>query len=227
MSMNFSASEHWTDGWRENSLMPNDVGLRRCTCGQFVLVKNMTVVDAADSSELPYMGRVSDELLSECISKASSEEMEVAARLGDWRHRNHVYRQAYRQHRDTEEAATKTSWVAANPDRRTWWDKLRRRKPPSYSRQVDSPFTYPAFEATDAQLENMKRLSEILQKWRVASRPEHTIELAELYREQGRFYESLQVILTLEQRNVSATSNLIGKLIKEKESAPMCYSFYF
>lgn len=82
--------------------MPNDEGIRRCTCGQFVLLKDMVAVDAADSSELPYMDRVPDELLPECISKAASEEMEVAARLGYWRHLNHEYRQAYRQHRDAE-----------------------------------------------------------------------------------------------------------------------------
>jgi hypothetical protein len=169
------------------------------------------------------MDRVPDELLPECISKAGSEEMEVAARLGYWRHLNHEYRQAYRQHRDAEEATTKAVWEAANPDRRTWWDKLRRQKPPSYSRPVDSPFTYPAFEATDAQLENMKLLSAILQKWGFASRPGYTMELAELYREQGRFDESQKVILTLDQRDVGVTSNLIGKLIKEKQSAPMRY----
>ena len=38
-SMNFMAFEYWTDGWREGSLMPNDEGLRRCTCGQFILMK--------------------------------------------------------------------------------------------------------------------------------------------------------------------------------------------
>ena len=223
VSMNFSAFEYWTDGWREYSLMPNDEGIRRCTCGQFVLLKDMVAVDAADSSELPYMDRVPDELLPECISKAASEEMEVAARLGYWRHLNHEYRQAYRQHRDAEEATTKAAWEAANPDRRTWWDKLRRQKPPSYSRPVDSPFTYPAFEATDAQLENMKLLSAILQKWGFALRPGYTMELAELYREQGRLDESQKVILTLDQLDVGVTSNLIGKLIKEKQSAPMRY----
>jgi hypothetical protein len=69
----------------------------------------------------------------------------------------------------------------------------------------------------------MKLLSAILQKWGFASRPGYTMELAELYREQGRFDESQKVILTLDQRDVGVTSNLIGKLIKEKQSAPMRY----
>jgi hypothetical protein len=43
VSMNFSAFEFWTDGWREHSPMPNDEGLRICQCGQFVLLKKRSV----------------------------------------------------------------------------------------------------------------------------------------------------------------------------------------
>jgi hypothetical protein len=62
--MNFMAFEYWTDGWRDGSLMPNDEGLRRCKCGQYVLVRDMVAVDTADSSELPYMDWVPDETAS-------------------------------------------------------------------------------------------------------------------------------------------------------------------
>jgi hypothetical protein len=203
--------------------MPNDEGLRRCKCGQYVLVKDMIEVDTADISESPYMDHVPDDLLPVCIAKVESEELEVAARFGYWRHLNHPYRERYRQHRDAEEAATKAVWEAANPDSRTWWDKLRGRQSPSYSRPPGSPFTYPAFEASEEQLQNMQRLSRILQKWRDSSRLRYTMELAELYREQGRFEDSEQVILTLDDREVGVTSNLITRLIKEKQTVPMRY----
>jgi hypothetical protein len=36
-SINFMASEHWTDGATENSLSQSDGGLRRCTCGGYFL----------------------------------------------------------------------------------------------------------------------------------------------------------------------------------------------
>ena len=36
-SINFMASEHWTDGATENSLAQSDGGLRRCTCGGYFL----------------------------------------------------------------------------------------------------------------------------------------------------------------------------------------------
>ena len=132
MSMNFSAFEFWTDGWRDGSLMPNDEGLRRCQCGQFVLLKNLVEVSTADDSTLPSLGHVSAEQLPECIASAASEEVELAARIMVWHHLNHSYRERYRQHRDAEEAATKAKWLAAHPDNRSWWDKLRKRKPPSY-----------------------------------------------------------------------------------------------
>jgi uncharacterized protein (UPF0147 family) len=36
-SINFMASEHWTDGATENSLSQSDGGLRSCTCGGYFL----------------------------------------------------------------------------------------------------------------------------------------------------------------------------------------------
>lgn len=224
VSMNFMAFEYWTDGWRDGSLMPNDEGLRHCKCGRFVLMKDLVEIESAETSDLPRIEYVSDELLPECIANAETEDIEVAARLGYWRHLNHPYRLRYRQHRDAEEAATKAAWETANPDPRTWWDKLRRRKPPSYSRPPNSPFTYPVFEPTDDQLQNMKWLSKILLSWVSESRRRYDyLTLAELYREQGRFDEAEVIILAIGQEEEGVTSNLIARLIKEKQSAPMRY----
>ena len=223
-SMNFMAFEYWTDGWREGSLMPNDEGLRRCNCRKFVLMRDLVEVEAAETSDLPHIEHVPDELLPECIANAHSEDMEVAARLEYWRHLNHTYRQKYREHREAEEAATKAQWEAANPDRRTWWDKLRRRERPIYSRSPDSPFTYPLYEPTDVQLQNMRRLSKILLAWGSVSRPTYdALTLAELYREQGRFDEAQVIMLTLVEDEEDVTRSLIAKLIKDKQSAPMRY----
>lgn len=229
VSMNFSAWAYWTDGWRDQSPMPNDVGLRLCKCKQFVLLKNMVKVDGevdvAASTILPFMEHVSDDLLPKCIAQACNEEMEVAARLKYWRHLNHDYRDGYRLHRDAEEAATEAEWKAANPESRSRWDKLLRRKPPFYSRPANSPFTYPSFEPTDLQLGNMKRLSEILSDWSALSRCgyRYVTELAELYREQGRFKEAESTIQSIADNEVGVTSNLIATLINEKKIAPVRY----
>lgn len=224
VSMNFSAFAYWTDGWRDDSPMPNDEGIRRCNCGQYVLLKDLVEIETAETSDLPRMNHVSDDLLADCIENADNEALEAAARLGHWRHLNHSYRDRYRQHRDAEDAATKASWEAANPDRRTWWDRLRRRKAPSYSRTPGSPFTYPAFEPTDEQIRNMTRLSEIFLTWSAELQPRYSMERAELYRELARFDEAELVILTMNERDVGVTSSLITMLIKEKQSAPMRYS---
>ena len=223
-SMNFMAFEYWTDGWREGSLMPNDEGLRRCMCGQFILLKELVEIETAETSDLPRIDRVPEEQLAACIAAADREELEVAARIECWHYLNHPYRQRYRNHRDAEEEATKATWEAANPDRRTWWDKLRRRKAPEYHRPPNSPFTYPAFEPTDEQLQNMTLLSDILHVWSLESRPrQNPLALAELLREQRRFDEALAIILALDNADDDVTSKLIAKLSGEKQSAPMRY----
>lgn len=232
--MNFSAFEYWTDSWREYSLVPNDEGLRRYKCGKFVLIKDMVLIersaaasaDEDESNDLPYMEYVPDKLLPECISKASSDDMEVAARLGYWRCLNHEYRQRYRQHRDAEEAAIQLAWEQANPDRRIWWDKFLHRKPPRYRRPPNSPFTYPTFEPTDEQLQNMQRLSKILfDRWET-SRKGYAIDLVDLYREQSRFSEAKLVISSMEIETDNVTGQLISKLIKERQPAPMRYRMW-
>ena len=222
VSVNFSASEYWTDGWREHSLMPNDEGLRHCRCGRFLHISELICLETVESSDLPAMDRVPGILLPKCIAEAHSEDMVVAARMMYWRHLNHLYRQSYRQHRDMEEAATRLAWKTANPDRRTWWDKVCRRKAPSYKRPPSSPFTYPAFFPTDEQLENMEQLSTILHGSH-AMRPGYTMALAELYREQGRFDEAEQVIQSLDIEKSDVTGTLIAKLIRDKEMAPIRY----
>ena len=58
VSMNFSASEYWTDGWREDSLMPNDAGIRHCSCGRFLLINELIWIETVESSDLPSMDRV-------------------------------------------------------------------------------------------------------------------------------------------------------------------------
>lgn len=224
VSMNFMTFEYWTDGWRDGSLMPNSEGLRRCKSGRFVLMKDLVEIVTAETSDLPHIEYVPDEQLVECIAKADSEDMEVAARLEYWRYLNHPYRQKYLQHWDVEEAATKAVWEAANPDRRRWWDKLRRPKAPRYSSLPGRPFSYPAFEPTDEQLQNMKRLCKILLAWGLESRRGYdAIALAELYRQQGRYDEAEVIIFTLDENEEGVTSNLIAKLIKEKEPALMRY----
>ena len=226
MSMNITAWAYWTDGWRDRSLMPNDEGLRRCTCGQFYLLMDMQAIEkgaAADNEDLPFTMTVPDEQLPECFTTTVSAQVEVAARLGYWRYLNHGYRRAYVEHRDAEEAATRAAWIASNPDRRTWWDRLLRRSAPMYSRPEGSPFTYPPYEPTPEQLANMERLCELVQPSGPAPH-RNMLELAELYREQGRFDEARAVLQSMEPKDLDIEGRLIARLVDEKERAPMRYA---
>ena len=226
MSMNFSAFAFWTDAWRDGSLMPNDEGLRRCVCGQFFLLKDTKAIEDGDAREadgLPTTSAVPPEQLPECFLSPVSAEVEVAARLGYWRYLNHSYRHAYVKHRDAEEAATRAAWIASNPDRRTWWDRLLRRSAPTYSRPEGSPFTYPPYEPSPEQLANMQRLCELLQPSELAPNG-NMLELAELYREQGRFDEASAVLQSVESKDLDITGRLIARLVDEKERAPMRYA---
>lgn len=225
LSVNFSAQAFWTDGWRDASLMPNDEGLRRCQCGCFVLHRDLVMLETAESSELPRIDSVPDEQLLECIATADRDELERAARLVYWRSLNHPYRHRYRAHREAEEAATQAAWEAANPDRRTRWDKLLGREAPQYRRPADSPLTYPPFEATPIQQENMTRLAYLLMATGEAQGGHRTLELAELHRELGCFDEARAVLGMLPEDDASVTSRLIGQLIDERHTGPVRYRF--
>ena len=223
LSMNFMAFAYWTDGWRDQSLMPNGEGLRQCSCGKFTLFKELVEIDTAESSDLPYINRVPSELLPVCIATANNKELEVAARLEYWRELNHAYRERYRIHRDAEEAENKAIWEAENPDRRTWWDKLRGREVPTYIRTDSMRFTVPEFDPSPEQLNNMDRLCEIFHDWRQKSLYVDKLTLAELYREQRRFVEAQEVISIFQEHYEGITKKLIMKLIKEEQNALIRY----
>jgi hypothetical protein len=203
--------------------MPNGEGLRQCSCGKFTLFKELVEIDTAESSDLPYINRVPSELLPVCIATADNEEIEVAARLEYWRELNHAYRERYRTHRDAEEAANKAIWEVQNPDTRTWWDKLRGREAPTYIRTESMPFTVPDFEPSSKQLENMGRLSEILSNYHLSSPFRSNTTLAELFREQGRFFEAQEAISKIQKQDAGVTSKLIAELINEKKSTLIRY----
>lgn len=225
-SMNFMAWEHWTDGWRDGSLMPNDTGIRRCICGEFFLAKELILLEVVQNSDLPTASRVPAVDLPRCIAEATSESIEIAARLEYWWALHHEYREFYRQHRDAEEAATKLVWEKQNPDKRTWWERLRGVKPIPYQRPDSSPFTTPPFYLSQIQEMNMRALISILQSQLHLERFAYSFELAELYRELGEFDNAQRVLLSCHKDQIdgsSTTYSLLMQQIERKESALMRY----
>lgn len=224
-SMNFMAAEHWTDGWREASLMPNDTGLRRCPCGQFLLMRETESLGVTEHAEgLAPLPCPQPHELEQCMASNPSPAIEIAARTALWWHRNHPYRQIYRAHRAAEEQATRQAWEAAHPDRRTWWDKLRRKPAPQYQLPRNAPFTIPPFMPTDEQLQNMQRLCTRLEQ-EVSEFPDlQALTLAELYRQQSLWAPAqacLDKVSTEERRHQPL--GVIQQMLHEKTAAPLRY----
>lgn len=219
-SINFMAWEYWTDGYRDGSLMPNDHGLRKCKCGNFFILRELQHTAQVDESELPYTEDVKLDELPQAIAKARTPEIELAARFDYWHHLNHPYREQYRAHRKIEEAATKAAWEAENPDTRTWWQKLRKVPAPTYARPQGSPFTYPAYELTKVQSENLNALQKLSTKNAAALDP---VTRAEIHRELGQFSEAMQLLKTLDEKDQDVTSRLITKLVEEKNVTVIRY----
>ena len=118
-SMNFSAFEFWTDGWRDGALMPLDGGLRRCQCGSFFLLREAIDMDLPASEETPFPEHVKDSDLPTAIANASTQALAIVARRNYWRALNHPYREKYRAHRDLEMAQTQAQCEAA-------WQEIRK-----------------------------------------------------------------------------------------------------
>jgi hypothetical protein len=226
-SMNFMAWEYWTDGYRDGSLMPNDHWLRQCKCGDCYLVGEMQFISQVEETDAPYTQRVASEDLPKAIANARTPEIELAARLDYWQDLNHPYRESYRAHRAAEEAATKASWEsdkaaweAANPDTRSWWQRFRKVPPPQYTQPISGPFTYPPYELSEAQRENLCALLSLHESEAVQIDYEAR---AELHRELGQFEHAMQALEEKPDDEKNKTHQLLKRLIKVKETAPMRY----
>lgn len=123
--------------------MRNGTALRRCRCGQYILMSDLMEFATADSSELPRIDEVPEEQLPECIKTLTDVPLEIAARLWFWRVLNHPYRQKYREHREAEEAATKAAWLTANTERKAGVSTHSARKVPARVKIVVARLTPP------------------------------------------------------------------------------------
>lgn len=220
-SMNFSASEYWTDGYADGRLMPGGYGLRKCVCGAFYLAcELLELVDAAES-KIDFTSHAQPEDLPQAIATARHAEVELAARLEYWHDLNHAYRQNYRAHRDAEEAATQAAWELANPDTRSFWQKLRKVPAPAYTRPQNSPFTYPPFEPSLVQQANMRALLQLLES--PDKRESYLQEIIELHRELGEFDEAAKALREGDESDQTITRKLLSDLVHEKSRAPVRY----
>lgn len=221
-SINLSAWAYWTDGYKEGALMPDGYGLSQCKCGNFYLLRELVTISEGDTADAPSPAYVKPEDLPKAIASARNSEIELAARLDYWQHLNHPYRDQYRAHRDTEEAATEAAWETANPDQRTWWQRFRNAKrAPEYLPSPDRPVTYPSFDPSDEQRANMLSLLRLLGTGDYPQR--YAFEIAELQRELGQFYEATQSLKAINMEDAGFAGKLLAELIEGREAAPVRY----
>jgi hypothetical protein len=219
-SVNWMSAAFWSDGYREQSLMPNDHGLRRCVCGRFMLQRELVEMAEVDGSDLPWPPHVPPEDLPLAIAQAPSLNVELAARRDHWQHLNHAYRELYKAHRQAEDAATQAAWEAAHPDQRTAWQRLRKfERTPKYQALPDRALTFPVFEASAEQRANMLALLHLMQA--LGQTPD--MEVVELHRELGQFEEAAQLLQAVKQEDCDSLCVISATLIAQRHAAPVRY----
>lgn len=200
--------------------MPNSSGLRRCTCGIFFLQSELITVSEADETDHPSPQLVPTADLLLAIAHPRNPAIETAARLDLWQHLNPAYRDQYRAHREAEDAATEAAWEVANPDQRTTLKKLfKGERKPRYQPALDRPITFPVFEPSPEQRENMLALLDLI----VVSST-FGFERVELNRELGRFEEARQNLSASLKGDSPNLYKLSATLIQQKQAAPVRYA---
>lgn len=202
--------------------MPGGHGLRHCKCGSFYLLRELLTIKEGESQDAPMPAYVNPENLPEAIATARNSDIELAARLDYWQHLNHTYRERYRAHREEEESATQLKWEAANPDQRTVWQRFRNSKRvPEYVLSPDRPVTYPKFEPSKQQRENMLNLLRLLG---VEDRPKcYAFEITELNRELGFFDDAAVALKNIRMEDEGVAGQLLAKLVHAGVAAPVRY----
>lgn len=229
-SINLSAMGYWTDGAKEHGLMPGGGGLRKCKCGRFYLLREAISLGFEAGPESPHTQFVDAADLADA-TQSPSPTVELVARREYWKHLNDPYRESYRAHRKAEDNAAQekcdAEWHAANPDTRPvlrrFLDRVLRKKPAAPPPMDTRPFSVPPYQPSELQIINMELLLElILEKSHEPYGPD-MLEVAELYRELGRFEEALDALKQCNADDIGVPEKLMENLINDGQRTPIRY----
>jgi hypothetical protein len=193
-SINFMASEHWTDGATENSLSQSDGGLRRCTCGSYFLSgyaervgfipKNTDHQEKqTEHSIAKIFGKIGKLLIAEDKAKPQT----IRKLPSQWAANETVIPpkaqsvtgSAIAELLDSK-PQDKNLLIQA---RRLYWRYLNNQFRDEYRAHRDiHKDSFPSYAASAAQMDNMTQLAELLENHDMADE----LELSELYRELGQ-----------------------------------------
>jgi hypothetical protein len=143
-----------------------------------------------------------------------------------WRHLNNDYREGYRAHRAAEVAIANAWWRRAYNASLT---SLRVANSnlfgttPKPDAKRERPFTFPPYDPTVAQVDNMKRLLHLILD--EAEKPFRVdwLEVAELYREQGLLAQAEGALSRCNEDHQRVTKEVIQKLVTECAVGPVRY----
>ena len=221
---------YWTDGAKEHDMMPGGGGLRMCKCGQFYLLREAISLGFEAGPETPHTEFVDAADLADA-TQSPGPTVELVARREYWKHLNDPYRELYRAHRQAEDQAAQkkwdADWHAANPETRKvlrkFLDRVLRKRPPAPPPLDTRPFSAPPYQPSELQIQNMERLLElILEKMHEPYGPD-MLEVAELYRELGRFKKAADALKQCPSDDIGVPEKLMERLINEGQRAPIRY----
>lgn len=193
-SINFMASEHWTDGATENSLSQSDGGLRRCTCGSYFLSGYAERVgyipknsdqpqEQSEHSITKIFGKIGKLLIAEDKAKPQT----IRKLPSQWAANETVI---------PPKAQSVTGLAIAElldsmpqdknlliQARRLYWRYLNNQFRDEYRAYRDIyKDSFPAYTLSAAQMDNMEQLAALLEEHDMVDE----LELGELYREMGQ-----------------------------------------
>ena len=193
-SINFMASEHWTDGATENSLSQSDGGLRRCTCGSYFLAGYAERVgfipkntgqqpEQTEYSIAKIFGKIGKLLIAEDKAKPQT----ILKLPSQWAANETVIPpkaqsvtgSAIAELLDSK-PQDKNLLIQA---RRLYWRHLNDQFRDEYRayKEVHKD-SFPAYTPSSAQMDNMEQLAALLEDHDMVDE----LELGELYRELGQ-----------------------------------------
>jgi hypothetical protein len=193
-SINFMASEHWTDGATENSLSQTDGGLRRCKCGGYFLSGYADRVgfipkntdhqeELTEYSIAKIFGKIGELLIAEDKAKQQT----VRKPPSRWAANETVIPPKAQSVTGAEIAQLldskpqdKNLLIQA---RRLFWRYLNNQFRDEYRahREIHKD-SFPPYAPTAAQMDNMEQLAALLEEQDMVD----DLELGELYREIGQ-----------------------------------------
>ena len=193
-SINFMASEHWTDGATENSLSQSDGGLRRCKCESYFLSGYAERVGfIPKNSDQPQeqseysISKIFEKIGKLLIAEDKAKPQTIRKLPSQWA----ANETDLPPKAESVTGAAIAELLDSKPKdknliiqaRRLYWRHLNDQFRDEYRahREINKD-SFPAYAPSAAQMDNMEQLSALLEDHDMVDE----LELGELYREMGQ-----------------------------------------